>query len=65
MTQVLMGHESIAKMMDLGNQVVTQMLQNAIKAMLANDMTKVVGGAKAARSAYLTGVSMAARLAWF
>ena len=59
LTQVLMGHESFAKMMNqLGNQVVSGMMENAIKSMLADDMTKEKDAAKAARKAYGIGVSI-------
>ena len=59
LTQVLMGHQTFASMMNsIGNQVVSGMIQNAIKAIMANDMSKSSDAAKAARSAYLIGESM-------
>jgi hypothetical protein len=54
LTQVLMGHKSFASMMDsIGNQVVSGMMENAIKSVLANDYTKEFDDADAARKAYL------------
>ena len=59
LTSVLMRHESFAKMVtQLSDQVVSGMIQNAIKSMMADDMTKEKDAAAAARKAYLTGVSM-------
>jgi hypothetical protein len=58
LTQVLMGHESFAKMMDsLGNQVVSGMMQNAMKEIEANMVGKESDAAKAARKAYNLGIS--------
>jgi hypothetical protein len=59
LTQVIMGHQSFAKMMSsLGDQVVSGMIQNAIKSMLAMDMTKEKDAAAAARKAFNIGMSM-------
>ena len=59
LTQVLTGHKSFASMMNsLGDQVVSGMMQNAIKAILANDMTKGSDAASAARSAFLSGMKL-------
>jgi hypothetical protein len=59
LTQVLMGHKSFASMMNsLGDQVASGMIQNALKSMLADDMTKDRDAAAAARKAYLTGQSI-------
>jgi hypothetical protein len=59
LTQVLMGHESFAKMMtSIGDQVVSGMIQNAIKSMMALDMDKEKSAAKAARAAYNIGMSI-------
>jgi hypothetical protein len=57
LTQVLMGHQTFAAMMgSIGNQVVSGMMQNAIKAVMANDFTKESDAAKAARDAYKAGM---------
>ena len=57
LTQVLMGHKSFASMMDsIGSQVVSGMMENAIKSVLANDFTKESDAAAAARKAYLAGM---------
>ena len=59
LTQAIMGHESFAKMVtQLGDQVVSGMIQNAIKSMLADDMTKEKDAAAAARKAFNIGMSM-------
>jgi len=59
LTQVLMGHKSFAAMMGtIGDQVATGMIQNALKSIMANNMTKESDAAKAARSAFLTGESI-------
>jgi hypothetical protein len=56
-TQVLMRHQSFASMMDsIGNQVVSGMMQNAIKSVMANDFTKESDAAAAARKAFLAGM---------
>ncbi|MBB5059097.1 hypothetical protein HDF16_003820 [Granulicella aggregans] len=58
LTQVLMGHKSFASMMSsIGNEVVSGMMQNAIKAMEANLLGKESDAAKAARTAYNIGLS--------
>jgi hypothetical protein len=57
MTQVLMRNESFSKMMvNLGNEVVGGMLENAIKSIMMNDMTKESDAAAAARKAFLAGM---------
>jgi hypothetical protein len=57
LTQSIMGHETWAKMLtQLGDQVVTGMLQNAIKSMLMEDMDKERTAAKAARKGYVAGM---------
>jgi hypothetical protein len=57
LTQTLMGHQSFAKMMDsIGNQVVSGMMENAIKSVLANDYTKESDAAAAARKAFNAGM---------
>lgn len=59
LTASIMGHQSWAKTVDsLGSQVVTGMIQNAVKSMLADDMTKERDAAAAARKAYNIGISM-------
>lgn len=59
LTQSIMGHESWAKMVtSLGDQVVSGMLQNAIKSILADDATKERDAAKAARDAFKIGMGM-------
>ncbi len=55
-TQVIMGHQSFAKMMDgIGNQVASGMLQNALKSMMTLDMDKEKQAASAARTFFLAG----------
>jgi hypothetical protein len=57
MSKVLMKHESFAKSITaLGDQVVSGMMQTAIKSVLANDFTKESDAAAAARKAYLAGM---------
>lgn len=57
LTGVLMRHESFGKMMvSLGDQVASGMIQNAIKSILADDMTKERDAAAAARAGYLAGM---------
>jgi hypothetical protein len=59
LTKVMMRQESFAKMMvTLGDQVVGGLIQNAIKSILAEDMTKEHDAAAAARKAYVSGMSM-------
>jgi len=56
LTQVLMGHESFSKaLISLGDQVATGMIENALKSMMADDMTKEKDAAAAARKAFLAG----------
>lgn len=56
LANVALRHESMAKMvMSLGDQMVAGMIQNAIKSILVDDMTKEHDAAKAAREAYKTG----------
>jgi len=56
LTQVLMRHQSFATMMDsIGNQVVSGMLQTALKSMMTMDMDKEKAAASAARSMFLAG----------
>jgi hypothetical protein len=57
LTQVIMGHQSFAAMMaSIGDQVASGMIQNAIKSILANDMTKESDAAKAARDGFNAGM---------
>lgn len=59
LSQTIMGHQSFAKMMSsLGDQVVSGMLQNVIKSILMDDMTKEKDAAHAARKAYNSGMDM-------
>ena len=59
LTQSIMGHETWAKMVtSLGNEVVAGMIQNAIKSMLTQDMTKEKDAAAAARKAFNIGMSI-------
>jgi hypothetical protein len=59
LTKSIMGHQSWAKTVTMfGQQVVAGMIENAIKSMLAEDMTKEKDAAAAARKAYVTGTSM-------
>ena len=61
LTSVIMRHETFAKMMDnLAGQVAQGMIENAIKSILALDMTKEKEAAAAARKAYLAGMQMPA-----
>jgi hypothetical protein len=56
LTKVLMGHETFSKMMiSLGDQVISGMMENAMKSIMANDMTKESDAAAAARKAFLAG----------
>jgi hypothetical protein len=56
MAKVLTGHEGAAKMLtSLGTQVAAGMMENAMKSILANNMTKESDAAAAARKAYLEG----------
>jgi len=57
LTDVIMRHESMAKMVtNLGSQMAAGMIQNAIKSMLAADMSKEKEAAAAARAGYLAGM---------
>jgi hypothetical protein len=57
LTRALMAHQSFAaEMNSIGNQIVSGMMQNAIKSVLANDFTKESDAAAAARKAYLAGM---------
>lgn len=59
LSQSIMGHQTWAKMVtNLGDQVVSGMLQNAIKSMLTDDMTKERDAAHAARKAYNIGIGI-------
>jgi hypothetical protein len=59
LTKSIMGHQSWSKTVtQMGQQVVAGMIENAIKSMLAADMTKEKDAAAAARKAYVTGESM-------
>jgi hypothetical protein len=56
LTSTLMRHESFAKMMDsLGQQVAAGMMETALKAILANDMTKISDAKFAARQGWKAG----------
>ncbi len=56
LTSVLMRQESFSKaMIGLGDQVASGMIQNAMKAILAHDMTKPHDAARAAREMFLAG----------
>jgi hypothetical protein len=55
--KILTTHKSIASIMrGLGDQVAEGLMQNAMKAILADDMTKPHDAAAAARKAYLAGM---------
>ena len=57
LTQLLTSHKGFAaQMRGIGEQVAEGMMQNAIKAILADDMTKPHDAAAAARKAYLAGM---------
>lgn len=57
LTKVLMAHQTFGAMMSsIGDQITSGMIQNAIKSILANDMTKESDAAAAARKAYLAGM---------
>ena len=59
LSQAIMGHQSFAKMVtSLGDQVVSGMIQNAIKSMMTDDMTKEKDAAAAARKAFNIGMGM-------
>ncbi len=55
--QLLTTHKSVAQVMrGLGDQVAEGLIQNALKAIIADDMTKPHDAAAAARKAYLAGM---------
>ncbi len=57
MSNLLNRHASFSQtMISLGDQVASGMIQNAIKAILANDMTKPSDAASAARKAFNAGM---------
>jgi hypothetical protein len=57
LASVLTGHERMGKMMvQLGDQMAMGMIQNALKSIIADDMTKPHDAAAAARKAYLAGM---------
>jgi hypothetical protein len=59
LTQSIMGHQTWAKMVvSFGQEVVGGMIENAIKSMLAADMTKERDAAAAARKAFNIGMSI-------
>lgn len=59
LTKSIMGRESWAKMsIQLGQQVVSGMIENAIKSMLADDLTKEKDAAYAARKAFNIGINI-------
>ncbi len=59
LTQSIMGHQTWAKMIqNLGDQVVSGMIQNAIKSMMTLDMDKEKQAASAARWGFLTGMKL-------
>ncbi|MGA9070770.1 MAG: hypothetical protein WB424_10975, partial [Terracidiphilus sp.] len=65
LTQTLMGQQSFAKMMNqLGDQVVSGMIENAIKSMLMDDMTKERDAAAAARKAFNIGMELGGIAGW-
>lgn len=58
LASTLMGHQSFATMMtSIGNQVAEGMIQNALKSMMADDMTKERDAASAARAAFRTSMN--------
>jgi hypothetical protein len=57
LTSTLMRHQSFAAMMgNIGSQIAEGIMQNAIKSILADDMTKEHDAAAAARKAFLAGM---------
>ena len=59
LTRVLMAHQTFATMMDsIGDHVASGMIQNALKDVMANDMTRESDAAKAARKAFLAGMQL-------
>lgn len=56
LTDVIMRHETFGKMMvSLGDQLASGMIQNALKSIMADDMTKERDAARAARDMYKAG----------
>ena len=59
LTDALMRHQSFGRMINsLGDEIATGMIQNAIKSILADDMTKEHDAAAAARKAFLAGMQL-------
>ncbi len=57
LARTILGHQSFAAMMNsLGNQVAEGLIQNALKSILADDMTKEKDAAAAARAAFRTSM---------
>jgi hypothetical protein len=56
LTSTLMRHQTFAAMLNsIGDQIASGMMENAIKSILTNDMTKESDAAAAARKAFLAG----------
>src|SRR6202011_5651035 len=54
MARTIMQHQSMGSMLSsIGDQIATGMIQNALKSIMANDMTKESDAAAAARKAFL------------
>jgi hypothetical protein len=59
LTQSIMGHQTWSKMLlSLSDQVVSGMMENAIKSALADDFTKEKDAAFAARKAFMSGMQL-------
>ncbi|HVJ07426.1 MAG TPA: hypothetical protein VM554_03525 [Acidisarcina sp.] len=59
LTQSIMGHQTWARMIqNLGDQVVSGMIQNALKSMMTLDMDKEKQAAEAARWGFVTGMKL-------
>jgi len=59
LTQSIMGHETWSKMLiSLGDQVVSGMMENAIKSVMLDDFDKERDAAKAARKFFLAGAQL-------
>lgn len=59
LTQSIMGHQTWSRMLlSLGDQVVSGMIENAIKSMMADDMDKERDAAKAARKMFNAGAQL-------
>jgi hypothetical protein len=59
LTQSIMGHQTWSRMLvSLGDQVVSGMMENAIKSALADDFTKEKDAAFAARKAFMSGMQL-------